>query len=295
MKRALISALALAGTMSMAEAKPFDEMFPGHEGYDQPEVMEALRALDYQQGTIELPGGQVVLDVPEGYYYLDSEDANIVLSYLWGNPESYTLGMIFPANATPWDDAWGLEMTFDEIGYVSDDDADSYDYDDLLKTMQADTRIESRYRVEDGYDSVELLNWAEPPKYDVTERKLHWAQELNFGGAEVNTLNYNLRALGREGVLVVNFIASIEQLQEVKTALPDVSNMISYQEGKRYMDFDPSIDTVAAVGIGGLIAGKALSKKGGLIAAALILLKKFWFILLLPFFWLKSLFRRQSA
>lgn len=161
--------------------------------------------------------------------------------------------------------------------------------------MQKDTRAESRQRVDLGYDSVESLGWAEQPSYDATERKLHWAMELKFGESDGNTLNYELRALGREGVLNANFIASISQLPEIKSARPEVADMIDFTEGKRYMDFDPSIDTVAAVGIGGLIAGKALTRKTGIIAAVVVLLKRFWFILLLPFFWLKSLSARRAA
>ncbi|WP_428548305.1 DUF2167 domain-containing protein [Profundibacter sp.] len=59
-------------------------------------------------------------------------------------------------------------------------------------------------------------------------------------------------------------------------------------------DFKPSIDKVAAVGIGGLIAGKVLAKTG-LIAVALIFLKKFFFLLLIPLYWLKNLFGRKNS
>jgi hypothetical protein len=41
------------------------------------------------------------------------------------------------------------------------------------------------------------------------------------------------------------------------------------------MDFNPDIDEVAAYGVGVLIAGKAAAKLG-LLAGALILLKKLW-------------------
>lgn len=293
MRTALTLALLLA-TTGTACAESFDQMFPNHPGYENENVNEALRSMDYRQGEVVLPGGQAVVQVPEGYYFLDAEDSNTVLSYLWGNPEDpTTLGMIFPADRTPWDDVWGAEFSFEAMGYVSDVDADSIDYGALLAEMQSDAKLESEDRVAQGYDPVELIGWAEPPHYDATARKLHWAQELQFGENDGSrTLNYDLRALGREGVLSVNFIASMDQLAEVKAALPDVAGMISFAEGKRYADFDPSLDTVAAVGIAGLIAGKSMTAKGGLMVGALLLLKKFWFLLLLPFAWLGRLFRR---
>ncbi len=296
-KRMAATVTAVLLTHSAA-AMPFDQMFPNHPGYDQPELDAILQSLDYQNGTIKLPGGQAELDVPLGYYYLSPEDAETVLVELWDNPPSYELGlgMIFPAAYTPWDyEAWGAEISFEAIGYVSDDDAESYDYDALLKDMQSDARASSRARIEQGYDGFELLGWAEAPSYDATTRKLHWAMELKFDGSESNTLNYELRALGREGVLNANFIGGMEQLPQIKRALPDVAGMVNFVEGKRYSDFDPSVDTVAAVGIGGLIAGKALTSKAGIGVAIALLLKKFWFVLLLPLFWLKNLFGARRA
>ncbi len=294
MKIAFGAAMALALSAAAAGARSFEETFPGHPGYDIEEVDQILRGLDYKTGHIDLPGGQAQLEVPEGYYYLDPGDTTAVLSDLWGNPPDTSLGMIFPSAYTPWDDdTWGAELDFDPMGYVSDDDAESYDYDDLLKEMQAETRADSGERVRAGYDSVELIGWAAPPSYDRTQRKLHWALELKFGEGEEHTLNYKLRALGREGVLNANFIGSMAQLGTIQRSLPEVAQMISFTEGKTYADFDPSLDKVAAVGVAGLIAGKVLTSKAGFLAVALLLLKKGWFVLLLPFIWLKRLFNRN--
>lgn len=287
---------AFAALALPVHAVSFEDMFPGHPGYEYDEVNAALQSMNYRQGLIVLPGGQAELQVPEGYYYLNAEDAETVLTFLWQNPASDRgLGMIFPADVTPWDQAaWGVELRFEGIGYVSDEDAETIDYASLLVDMQADARAASRNREEQGYQPFELIGWAEPPSYDSATRKLHWAQELHFDGSETNTLNYELRALGREGVLSANFIATMAQLPQVKDALPEVSAMIAFVPGKTYAEFDPSVDKVAAVGIAGLIAGKVLTSKAGLMAAGLLLLKKFWFVLLLPIFWLKTLFRRNS-
>lgn len=287
------AAAALMISAAAVAAKSFEETFPDHPGYGVEEVDAILGGLDYRTGHVVLPGGQATLNVPEGYYYLDPEDAGQVISGLWGNPPGETLGMLFPGDYTPWDDAvWGVELDFDPIGYVSDADAEGYDYDALLREMQADTREGSRERERDGYDSVELIGWAAAPSYDRAERKLHWALELQFGDSDRRTLNYRLRALGREGVLSANFIASMDQLDVVRAGLPDVAAMIAFSEGKTYADFDPSLDEVAAVGVAGLIAGKVLTSKAGIVALAALLLKKFWFVLLLPLAGLKRFFRR---
>ena len=296
MMKTVSAVLALSLLPQAVLAERYDQMFPGHPGSGYEDVDDMLRTFDYQSGTIVLPGGQASVDVPRGYYYLGPEATAIVLTDLWGNPYSPSLGMIFPADVTPMDeDAWGVEITYEEIGYVSDEDAESIDYADLLREMQADARAASRDRVAAGYSSMALIDWAETPTYDRRGRKLHWAKHLEFGEGEdlVDSLNYELRALGRHGVLNVNFIARMDQLHEVRTALPTVARMVEFRDGSRYEDFQPGVDTVAAVGVAGLIAGKTFGKKAGVLAGLALLLKKFWFILLLPFFWLKNLFTRR--
>jgi uncharacterized membrane-anchored protein len=140
--------------------------------------------------------------------------------------------------------------------------------------MISDTNLSSEWRVENGYDSMELLGWAAPPYYDEAGKKIHWAKELRFGDAEYTTLNYNVRVLGREGVLVLNFIANMSQLPEIEQSLGTVMAMPAFTPGNTYAEFDPKMDRVAAYGIGGLVAGKVLAKTG-LLAAGLIFLKKF--------------------
>jgi len=276
----IASALAFMLLAAPASAKTFAEMFPDYADLEAGDARSFLESLDYRQGRIALPGGFAELQVPEGYYYLGPEDAERVLSEAWGNPpdDELPLGMIFPVSDTPLHgEIWAVEITWDEIGYVSDADADEIDYDDLLAEMKGDVVEANEWRVQNGYEPIELIGWAAAPHYDAGGRRLHWAKELRFGDEDVHTLNYNMRILGRKGVLVMNFIAGMDVLPEVQAALPDVLALASFKEGSRYMDFDASVDEMAAVGIGGLIAGKVLAKTG-MLAAALLLLKKFWFL-----------------
>ncbi|HEY8568888.1 DUF2167 domain-containing protein [Microbulbifer sp.] len=248
-----------------------------------------------RSGTVELAGGVASLEVPESFYYLSPEDSKVVLEEIWGNPESeLTLGMLFPAGTTPFDgDSWGVTIEYSEEGYIRDDDAAEIDYDDLLRDMQASVREESEYRVDNGYESISLLGWAEPPYYDAGQKKLYWAKELAFGDLETNTLNYNIRVLGRKGVLVLNFIAGMPELDDIKQSRDAVLSMASFNPGYRYEEFDPAIDKVAAYGLGALVTGKVLAKTG-VLAGLLLLLKKVWVVIPLALGALLKLFRRRD-
>lgn len=245
---------------------------------EQQEYMEwalgVWESLSPQTGDVLLEQANVTLTVPEEFYFLAEKDALTVLVDVWGNPPGQeVLGMLFPAESTPFDgDAWAVIVQYEEEGYVSDEDAAGIDYSEMLQEMQRDTRADSAERVKQGYEPIELVGWASAPYYDASSKKLHWAKELKFGDAPEHTLNYNIRVLGRKGVLILNFVADMSQKAVIEESLDSVVAMAEFNEGARYADFNPEIDQVAAYGIGALIAGKVASK-AGLLAAAMLFLK----------------------
>ena len=90
------------------------------------------------------------------------------------------------------------------------------------------------------------------------------------------TLNYNIRVLGRRGVLVLNAVAEMDQLDQIKSAMSQVMGFVEFTDGHRYADFVPGSDKVAEYGIAALIAGGVAAKAGlfKVLLAALIGLKK---------------------
>jgi uncharacterized membrane-anchored protein len=248
------------------------------------------KSFTYQTGKIDLGKGLATLEVPQGYRYLSARQSQYVLNQLWGNPpDSSTLGLLFPANTGPFDEnTYAIDISYSEEGYIDDDDAKDLNYEDLLKEMQQDTRDANPARVQAGYESIELIKWASAPYYDSETHKLHWAKELKFSGAEQNTLNYNIRILGRKGYLMLNVIGDITILPIVKKDIPNVLASVDFTDGNRYSDFNPDMDKVAAYGVGGLIAGKVLAKVG-FFALALKFWKVIAAVLLAAFYYLKKL------
>lgn len=240
------------------------------------------KALTYRTGEIKLGDDLAVARLPPGFRYLDPEQSATVLTDLWGNPPGdITLGMIFPPGLSPvMEKSWAVILSFDEDGYVKDDDADKIDYDKLLKDMQKDALEANKERAKMSYQPIRIVGWAEKPGYDKAANKLYWAKEIRFGESPVNTLNYNIRVLGRRGVLVLNAVASMPSLAEVKEGMKILQPAVEFKDGHRYAEFDPKLDKVATYGIAGLVAGTLLAKGGMLkiLIAALIAGKKFLII-----------------
>jgi uncharacterized membrane-anchored protein len=264
---------------------------------EQDTALAALeRRLEYRQGTITIGDGLATLTIPESFRYLGPSHAGQVL-VAWGNPPSRPLGMIVPAGVSPLTpEGWGVIVTFEDDGYVKDDDAATINYADLLKEMQSSTRSENKARVKDGYPAIELVGWAEPPHYDQSSHKLYWAKELKFGDDTLNTLNYNIRVLGRRGVLVLNAVAAMDQIEEIRRDMSDVLTFAQFNDGHRYADFTPGSDHVAEYGIAALVAG-GLAAKAGFFKGLLALLvagKKLLIVAVAALaVWLKKFFSRQ--
>lgn len=228
------------------------------------EMGRVAAGITYRQGPAILGDGLARISVPEQFRFVDSNDTEAILSRLWGNPKgSHALGSLVPAGFNPLGDAsWMVIITYSEDGHVKDDDAAQIDYSKLLTEIQKAVREKNPEREKQGYKPIELVGWAKPPRYDPSTHKLYWAKELNFGGTQVHTLNYNIRMLGRRGVLVLNAVAAMPQLPDVEAATPAILAMVDFQPGNRYSDFEAGTDKVATYGLAALVAGGVAAKAG---------------------------------
>jgi uncharacterized membrane-anchored protein len=269
--------IAVAISVALAEdpavvppAVPVDAPLEVVEGPSAAEI-EFLTSLKWRTGDIVLRDGLATLHLPPTFRYLDSGDAARVLEQAWGNPPSDpTLGMLFRADGGPLDEAgWGVVIDYDDSGHVADDDATSIDYGEVLSSMQAEAEAANEYRTSQGFPAVHLLGWAESPHYDAASRKIYWARELDFGNAD-HTLNYDIRVLGRDGVIELSAIASITQFSDVKPGMEEILKFVEFNPGHRYEEFDPSTDRAAAYGLMGLVAGGVIASKTGLLKGLFI-------------------------
>jgi uncharacterized membrane-anchored protein len=233
---------------------------------------------NYQTGNIVLPNKVATLRLAGNYRYLDAAETEKLL-VAWGNePGNDTQGAIVPNEVDPMDtEGWAVILTYLDDGHVDDADAAEIDYDDMLKDMKAGTEENNEARTQNGYQAVHLIGWAEKPHYDAAAKKLYWAKELNFEGSELHTLNYDVRVLGREGVLSMNAVASMNQLEQIRRDMRPLIQVAEFNEGHRYAEFNSKTDRLAEYGLGALIAGGVAAKLGlfAKLGALLLAFKKF--------------------
>ncbi|OWV88819.1 hypothetical protein ATY75_19590 [Rhizobium sp. N122] len=281
LRRYFAAAILFALFTGQAGARPYQEMFPDRSDFSEAEK-PLLEKLDFQQGAIKLPEAKATLNVPQGFYYLNPADTKTVLVDIWGNPPQAaegTMGMIFPAKYAPTDiEAWGSVVQYSADGYVSDADAATTNYDELLQNIKNSIRENNVEREKQGFQKITLIGWASTPHYDKSAHAMHWARDLLFGDdmRAPHTLNYSVRTLGRQGVFEFDFVAGLNQLKEIEAVIPTVTTLVQFDTGMAYTDYVEG-DKIAAYGMAGMIAagaGAKIAAKVGLLALAAVFLKK---------------------
>lgn len=306
MKQYFAAAIVFVLLAGQAGARPYQDMFANRTDFSEQEK-PLLEKLDFQQGAIKLPEAKATLNVPADFYYLNAADTKKVLVDIWGNPPAAaegTMGMIFPAKYAPTDiEAWGSIVEYSADGYVSDVDAATTNYDELLQTIKDSIRENNVEREKQGFQKITLVGWASAPHYDKSAHALHWARDLVFGDdtQAQHTLNYSVRVLGREGIFQFNFVAGLEQLKEIEDVIPTVTKLVQFDKGMAYTDYAQG-DKLAAYGMAGMIAagaGAKIAAKVGLLALALAFFKKAGILVVVAFAavlrFAKGLFKRDKT
>jgi uncharacterized membrane-anchored protein len=263
MQKALFLFIALIVSCGIVRANDDDSLT--NKLIQQIKLMDSVnKAMKYQTGTVKLPNGVAQLNVPKGFKYLNADQSQYIIHDLWGNPaRTDVIGMLFPEAGGPYADSnYAFIISYDEVGHVEDEEADKINYDEMMKEWHASERQANVERLKQGYPSIHIVGWAQKPYYDKSTKVLHWAKELDFGGEESHTLNYDIRILGRKGILSLNAVAQMSELSLVKRDISKVLNIAEFTDGNKYTDYNSSVDKIAVGGIAALVGGKVLAKVG---------------------------------
>lgn len=273
-------ALSIAGALVLAISMPIASATTAPSPAAEQAAIAAQQAaagrltktMKRQTGTVHIAVANADLNLGDAYYFVGPEEARTILVDVWRNPPGAAtgvLGMVFPKGKSFTDNTWSAVITFEDTGYVSDEDAKTIDYNEMLANMKAADEEQAPATRAEGYPAGILQNWAQAPTYDATKHSLVWARDIKFDGMPQDTLNYDIRLLGRSGVLSMNILADMSQLAEVREAAKTFANVGSFRTGARYADYNASTDKKAEYGIAGLVAAggaAAVAKKVGLFA-----------------------------
>jgi len=223
------------------------------------------------------------ISIPSNYEILEGKEAHQLL--YWINGVDFDYVDVYAMGS----DSEQFMFYYTDSGYVKTDDWTDVDPNKYLEELKDNYKASNETRKKNGQPTVLNITWNKKPYLDGIYNSVYYAINITWSDNS-SSVEGSAIILGREGYTTGKYVGGNSGYQEQK--LLSLSKMHKFNATKEYKDWK-SGDKVAAAGIGALLATtlgvKAL--KPGIIAAGLLLLKKFWFIIFLPFIWLGSLFK----
>lgn len=234
---------------------------------------------------------QAILDLPKHYVFIPAQEAADLFRLMHNEPNPDLLGIIMSDDPGQ---IWYISIYFYKDGYISDDDAKTFNSDKFLTSIKKHNDERNKIREEEGRSPVEILGWIEPPTYVASHHKTFYS--ISAKSDNVKYVNYHQLALGREGYFALSLISDNNTIEQSKSDAHAILSALHYVNGKRYEDFEQGIDRVAEYGLGALIAGVAAKKLGLLALAGAFIIKIWKFLIIIPvLLWsaIKKFFKRN--
>jgi uncharacterized membrane-anchored protein len=263
----LIAAVLLAGAVRAGDSADPDAAKKSAQAASE----AAKRALVRGPATLTLRD-QAKLALPEHFGFIPQKEAGELMRVMGNRTGDTFIGLIVPLGEDA--NGWLVSAQYEPSGYIKDDDAQHWDAAKLLETLKEGTEAANADREALGIPPITVTRWIEVPTYASQSHQLAWSAEarLKNGNDPDPTVNYNTYVLGREGYISLNLITSAANIEQEKPIARQLLAAVAFNDGKRYGDFKPSTDKVAAYGLGALVAGVAAKKLGllALLAATVV-------------------------
>jgi uncharacterized membrane-anchored protein len=215
------------------------------------------------------------MHLPDSYIFVPPNEGAVLMRTLGNSTDERFVGLIVPKAD---DQYWFVTVDYNDSGHVGDDDAKSWNADELLQSIREGTEENNKDRIAHGMAALDIQGWVEPPAYDSASHRLVWsilAKDRGSASDAEAVINYNTYALGREGYFELNLVTGEKSISADKPHAAKLLAALDYKEGKRYEDFNASSDRLAEFGLAALIGG-VVAKKLGFLALIGVALLKFW-------------------
>jgi uncharacterized membrane-anchored protein len=245
---------------------------------------QTLARFNFESGPLTGRLGTVAaIDVPQGCQFTEAQGAKNFLEATENPPSGGEVGLILCRGGVADSSFWFVVFTFDESGYVKDDEKADLDAAKILTTIQKGTEAGNAERRQRGWEELIVTGWERAPYYDSLTHNLTWSTRLKGKESPTQSINHSVRLLGRKGVMHVDLVADPADMEVAVPAFDEMIGTYSYLTGNKYAEWQPG-DKVAKYGLTALIAGGA-----GAAALQLGLFGKMWKFILGVFLALKKL------
>lgn len=171
-----------------------------------------VRSLTFIEGEVAL-SPEIQLTIPSGCYFLSPEDTKKVLTDLWGNTPTPTLGMLTDKNEGLFgDSSFVLEIIQDANGPVKWEESDQLSPAVLKYRIEKEHELRREYMSDDAKATIDSIQWMLQPKLLKDQQQIYWAWKVYFHEQHAPLLNYHFRQLTSTGYVGINAVGEVSGL-----------------------------------------------------------------------------------
>ncbi len=261
-----------------------------------------VRAQEYEYApvdfveSIKVTRGTLSPLSTEGFYLNDKDACHLLTTDMGWEKEECPYVDKYVFRVIPAVDSIIFRIPNSE-GYVEFEDWENKDRDDEINEIWELLEESLEAQSKKLGISIKAERWHVYPTLDKEKGVMYYATLLNWGGDPI--LNIDVTKFDRKGY--VNFTVIPDETistEETKALVLDLLPLYAVEKENKYTAFITG-DKVAAAGVVGVLATLVGVKYGkgaaaGLIAILLLIAKKAWFLLLIPFIFLKKFFKGKN-
>lgn len=271
MRKLVITSYALLFSIcSMAYPVDSTDLLPQADAPIIEKLNHQLDSLEnkikYHTGNITLAGGKFNLRVPDEFLFIDAVQSRYILEELWGNlPDTEVAGMIVRKGFQPSRliNDYSFVIGYSDIGHVSSQKGTELNHDKLLAQLKENMARSNESRINMGLNTMSVTGWVMVPYFDQYKKALYWATRISANGTEEEILNYNLRLMGKTGVIKINAVATLDQLPDIKKALPLIIAQTRFTAEEAFDAYNEGKDKESQYDMAALITGKTPTDRFG--------------------------------
>ena len=237
-----------AGACALAVALAFGAPHATFAADDSGQDIRAeMQKLPWQLGPAAADvGTRSKIQVPDGARLLPESSGSRFLELTGNLPE--------PGDTVLVRNGWWATLSFEESGYVKDDE--KLDPDALLAALNKNEERANEQRRQRGMATLTNDGWIVQPHYDPTTKFLEYGLRLHSSDSPRPVVNYTMRLLSRRGYETVILVTSPDTLDRDVKDLHQVLDGFKFNPGETYSEFRAG-DHVAEFGLGALVLGGA--------------------------------------
>ncbi|SVE49386.1 uncharacterized protein METZ01_LOCUS502240, partial [marine metagenome] len=208
------------------------------------------------EATINEIHGRILIESDE--WYIKGEDVNQYSWWTWGVPEYSSKVLIRSLKSG------NLFIHANTDGYVKIDDWKNVDTDKWIKKMNESLEETYKIEIKNNLSYVTKMSWIEVPKLDRKSNMVFYSYKNTWNDGIISNESRAI-ILGKKGYNTLVLVTDYDEntIKENNDRLKNKALTFRFNEGVKYKEYKTG-DKVAALGIGGLVAGtlgvKALAK-----------------------------------